>query len=94
MTQPMPNDPHEGIKADADPESEAAARNQSSYLARGGQSSGMPDSGNQPGDEQPSKAIGGGTAAGDPLAGVTATDQDVQEAVSGDTGPAHPGQRD
>ena len=94
MTEPMPREPHEGIKADANAETETAERNQSSYVARGGQTSGMPDRGDQPGDEQPSQALPGGTAGGDPLAGVTATDADVRDAVSGDTGPAHPGQRD
>ena len=94
MTQPMPQEPHEGRKADANPETEAAERGQSSYVARAGQTSGMPDRGNQPGDEQPSQALPGGTAGGDPLAGVTASADDVAEAVSGDTGPAHPGQRD
>jgi len=96
MTQPMPAEPHEGIKADANPEAQAAESGQSSYVARGGQSSGIVDKGRKPGDEQPSKAKIGGTAGGDPLAGVTAGDDDVQDvddAVSGDTGPEHPGQR-
>ena len=94
MTQPLPQDPHDGLKADASPETVAAESGQSSYVARGGQTSGMPDRGTAPGDEQPSQALPGGTAGGDPLAGVTASADDVAEAVSGDTGPAHPGQRD
>lgn len=93
MTQPMPREPHEGIKADANQEAEAAERDQSSYVARGGQTSGIVDSGTAPGNEQPSAAGPGGTAAGDPLAGVTASADDLEEAVSGDTGPEHPGQR-
>lgn len=93
MTQPIPREPHEGIKADAGPESEAAERDQSSYVARAGQSSGTVSTGSGPGDEQPSQAVGGGTAGGDALAGVTASEQDVDDAVSGDTGPEHPGQR-
>lgn len=93
MTQPMPREPHEGIKADANPETETLERDQSSYVARGGQSSGIVSSGPQPGDEQPSQAVQGGTASGDQLAGVTADADDAQHAVSGDTGPAHPGQR-
>ena len=93
MTDPMPREPHEGIKADGNPEAEAAEREQSSYVARGGQSSGTVDSGPAPGDEQPSQAVGGGTAGGDPLSGVTASADDVEDAVSGDTGPEHPGQR-
>lgn len=93
MTQPMPREPHEGTKADANKETEALERDQSSYVARGGQSSGMADTGPEPGDEQPSQAVGGGTAGGDALSGVTASASDIEEAVSGDTGPAHPGQR-
>lgn len=88
-----PNDPHEGIKTDADPETAAVERDQTSYVARAGQSSGTVSSGTDPGDEQPSKAVGGGTAGGDALAGVTASAEDVEEAVSGDTGPEHAGQR-
>lgn len=94
MTQPLPVDPHEGIKADAGPESAAAERDQSTYVARAGQSSGVVHSGPEPGDEQPALAVGGGTAGGDALAGVTATPTDVEEAVSGDTGPEHAGRRD
>jgi hypothetical protein len=96
MTEPMPREPHEGIKADANVESEAVERDQSSYVARGGSSSGTVSSGPAPGDEQPSQAVGGGTASGDALSGVTAGDDDVadvDDAVSGDTGPAHPGTR-
>ena len=93
MTTPTPQDPHEGIDPAANPETEAAERDQSSYVARAGQS-GVVDMGSAPGDEQPSKARAGGTAAGTPLAGVTATDEDVEDAVSGDTGPEHPGRRD
>ena len=93
MTQPMPREPHDGIKADADAETAAADREQTTYLARAGQSSGMVSTGPGPGDEQPDQAVGGGTAGGDPVAGVTADPADVDEAVSGDTGPEHPGQR-
>ena len=93
MTQPTPNDPHDGIHTDANPEAETANRDQSSYVARAGQSSGAADTGPAPADEQPSKAVAGGTAGGDPLAGVTASAEDVEEAVSGDTGPEHSGQR-
>ncbi len=93
MTSSLPPEPHEGIKADAGLETENAERNQSSYVARGGQSSGTADTGPAPGDEQPSKAVGGGTAGGDALAGVTASEADVEDAVSGDTGPEHPGTR-
>lgn len=88
-----PNDPHEGIKTDAGAEAAAAERDQTSYVARAGQSSGTVSTGPGPGDEQPSKAVGGGTAGGDALAGVTASEQDVEDAVSGDTGPEHEGQR-
>ena len=91
MTTPTPKDPHEGIDPAANPESEAAERDQSSYVARGGQSSGIIDMGSAPGDEQPSKARTDGTAAGNPLSGVTASDKDIEDAVSGDTGPEHPG---
>lgn len=90
MTQPMPIEPHEGIKADANVEAEAAERDQNTYVARGGNSSGIVDNGPAPGDEQPSQAAPGGTAGGDPLAGVSGPQPD---AVSGDTGPEHPGQR-
>ena len=93
MTEPMPREPHEGIKADAGKETEAAERDQSSYVARGGQSSGMVDNGPEPGDEQPSQALTTGTAGGNALSGVTADADDVADAVSGDTGPEHPGQR-
>lgn len=93
MTQPTPQDPHDGINPAANPETEAAERGQSSYVARGGQSSGIIDSGPAPGDEQPSQAVGGGTAGGDPLAGVTASPEDVEHAVSGDTGPERPGRQ-
>lgn len=93
MTQPTPREPHDGIKADANPEAEVAERDQSSYVARAGQSSGATDSGPAPADEQPSQAVDGGTAGGDPLAGVTASDADVEQAVSGDSGPEHPGHR-
>lgn len=93
MTQPMPTEPHDGTKADASPEVQAAERDQSSYVARAGSTSGMPDRGTEPGDEQPSQARSGGTAGGDPLSGVLASEQDVQDAVSGDLGPEHPGQR-
>ena len=91
MTQPQ--DPHDGLDPAANPESAAAERDQSSYVARGGQSSGIVDSGPAPGDEQPSQAVAGGTAGGDPLAGVTASPEDVEQAVSGDTGSERPGRQ-
>lgn len=91
MSQPTPQDPHDGIDIAANREAEAAERDQTSYVARGGQSSGIVDNGPAPGDEQPSQARVGGTSAGDPLAGVTASAEDVEDAVSGDTGPEHPG---
>jgi hypothetical protein len=91
MSSPTPPDPHDGIDPRANREAEHAEHDQSSYVARGGQSSGILDTGPAPGDEQPSKAVGGGTSGGDPLAGVSATPQDVEDAVSGDTGPEHPG---
>ena len=91
MSQPTPRDPHDGIDPAANRETEAAERDQTSYVARGGQSSGIIDTGPAPGDEQPSQAVGGGTSGGDPLAGVSASEQDVEDAVSGDTGPEHPG---
>ena len=93
MTQPVPRDPHEGIDPGANPESQAADRDQTSYVARAGQSSGVVDTGPAPSDEQPSLAVDGGTAGGDALAGVSADADDVEQAVSGDTGPEHPGQR-
>jgi len=93
MTQPMPREPHEGIKADAGEESLAAERDQSSYVARAGQSSGVVDNGPEPGDEQPAQARTTGTAGGNALSGVTADAEDVADAVSGDTGPEHAGQR-
>jgi hypothetical protein len=91
MTRPTPQDPHDGIDPGANREAAAAERDQTSYVARGGQSSGILDTGPAPGDEQPSQAVGGGSAGGDPLGGVGASPQDVEDAVSGDTGPEHPG---
>ncbi len=93
MTLPLPPEPHEGLKADADPETRAAESGQSPSIARGGQSSGTADTGPAPGDEQPEEALTSGTAGGDPLSGVGASEQDSREAVSGDTGPEHPGRR-
>jgi hypothetical protein len=91
MSSPGPQDPHDGIDPSANRETAAAERDQTSYVARGGQSSGILDTGPAPGDEQPSQAVGGGTSGGDPLAGVSASAQDSEDAVSGDTGPEHPG---
>lgn len=91
MTEAMPREPHEGIKADANVEAQAAERGQSPSVARGG-SSGAVDAGPAPADEQPSQAVGTGTASGDPVAGVTASAADVEAAVPADTGPEHPGQ--
>ena len=93
MTQPMPREPHDGIKADAGEESLSAERDQTTYVARAGQSSGIVDNGPEPGDEQPSQARTTGTAGGNALSGVTTDAADVESAVSGDTGPEHPGQR-
>lgn len=92
MTEPMPREPHEGIKADASAEVQAGEREQTPYVARAGDgSSGTLTPGPAPADEQPEQAVAGGTAGGDPVAGVAASEQDSQEAVSGDTGPEHPG---
>lgn len=85
--QPMPRDPHEGIKADADPETLAADRDQSSYVARGGQSSGIVSTGPAPGPEQPGQSRAGGTADGDVVSGVSADTDDVADAVKPDSGP-------
>jgi hypothetical protein len=93
MTAPLPPEPHEGIDAADNQESRASERDQSSYVARAGSSSGIVDNGPGPGDEQPSQAVPGGTAGGDALSGVTMTDEDVEDSVSGDTGPEHSGQR-
>ncbi len=76
MTQHMAREPHEGIKADTDPETPALEHDQSSYVARRGQSSGTVDS--------------GATASDGPLAGVTAHADEVRNAVSGDIGPTRP----
>ena len=91
MSSPGPQDPHDGIDPSANRETAAAERDQTSYVARCGQSSGILDTGPAPGYEQPSQAVGGGTSGGDPLAGVSASAQDSEDAVSGDTGPEHPG---
>ncbi len=93
LTQHMPREPHEGMKADTDPETAALEHDQSSYVARGGRSSGAVDSGPRPGDEQPSQTVGGGTASVGPLVGVTADADDVRNAVGGDTGPTRPRRR-
>ncbi|MCW2716151.1 MAG: hypothetical protein JWN88_3198 [Frankiales bacterium] len=92
MTQPLPPEPHDGIKADTSPEVQGSESEASPGLSRAG-SSGTLTTGPEPGDEQPSQALDGGTAAGDPLSGVTATEQDSDDAVSGDRGPEHPGAR-
>jgi len=93
VTQHMPREPHEGIKADTDPETAVLEHDQSSYVARGGRSSGTVNSGPQSGDEQPPQTVGGATASGGPLVGVTADADDVQNAVGGDTGPTRPGRQ-
>ncbi len=92
MTQPLPPEPHDGLKADTDAERTFNEAAQTGGRAGAG-TSGIVDTGPAPADEQPSKAVGGGTAGGDALAGVTASEEDVEEAVSGDTGPEHPGTR-
>ena len=93
MTQPLPPEPHEGLKADADAERVASEHDQTAGRAGAG-SSGVFAPTSAPADEQPTQAVEGGTAGGDVLSGVTASDQDVDDAVSGDTGPEHPGRRD
>ena len=90
MTQPLPPEPHDGLKADADPERTTNEREQTAGRAGAG-TSGVFSPGPAPADEQPSLAVGGGTAGGDALAGVTADADDVADAVSGDTGPERPG---
>ena len=92
MTQPLPPEPHDGLKADADPERTSNEREQTVGRAGAG-ASGIFSPGPAPADEQPSLAVGGGTAGGDPLDGVTADASDVEDAVSGDTGPERPGAR-
>jgi hypothetical protein len=92
MTQPLPPEPHDGLKADADPERTSSEREQTSGRAGAG-SSGVFSPGPAPADEQPSLAVGGGTAGGDALSGVTIDDSDLEDAVSGDTGPESPGTR-
>ena len=92
MTQPLPPEPHDDLKADADPERVADEREQTAGRAGAG-SSGVFAPSPAPADEQPSQAVGGGTAGGDALSGVTIDDADRDDAVSGDTGPEHPGTR-
>lgn len=92
MTQPLPPEPHDGLKADADPERVANQREQTAGLAGAGDSGVAPPT-PAPADEQPALAVDGGTAGGDALAGVTADADDLEDAVSGDTGPEHPGAR-
>lgn len=70
MTQPMPREPHEGLKADADPEARQRDAGATPAVSRAG-SSGAADTGPAPADEQPSQSIDSGTAGGDPLSGVT-----------------------
>ncbi len=92
MTQPLPPEPHDGLKADADPERTSNESEQTSGRAGAG-SSGVFSPGPAPADEQPSLAVAGGTAGGDALSGVTIDPDDREDAVSGDTGPEHPGTR-
>ena len=92
MTQPLPPEPHDGLKADGDPERVANQREQTAGFAGAGDSGVAPPT-SAPADEQPSQAVDGGTAGGDVLSGVTATPEDLEDAVSGDTGPEHPGTR-
>ncbi len=92
MTQPLPPEPHDGLKADADPERTSNEREQTSGRAGAG-SSGVFSPSPAPADEQPSLAVAGGTAGGDALGGVTIDADDREDAVSGDTGPEHPGTR-
>lgn len=96
MTQPLPPEPHDGVKSDTGPDTVSREADQSPGLARAG-SSGVFSPGPEPADEQPSQAIEGGTSGGDALSGVTADVDgvaDVDDAVSGDTGPEHAGRRD
>ena len=81
-TRDLPPEPHDGLKADGDPEIVGAERDQSSYVARGGEPSGM-----QVATPEPAS----GTATGGALDGLT-LDPD-EDTVSGDTGPEHPGVR-
>jgi hypothetical protein len=92
MTQPLPPEPHDGLKADADRERTSNEREQASGRAGAG-SSGVFSPGPAPADEQPSLAVEGGAAGGDALSGVTIDRDDAEDAVSGDTGPEHPGTR-
>ena len=92
MTQPLPPEPHDDLKADSDPERVANQREQTAGFAGAGESGIAPPT-SAPADEQPSRAVDGGTAGGDVLSGVTADPDDVADAVSGDTGPEHPGAR-
>ncbi len=93
MSQPTPRDPHDGIDPAANREAQAAERDQTSYVARGGSSSGVVDTGPAPGDEQPSRAVAGGTSGCVPLAGVGLSPEDAVVAVLGDTGPERPGRQ-
>jgi hypothetical protein len=88
--QHLPDDPHEGIDAAANPEARTYEANQSQPLARATGGEGPPPTDAPPAGEAPAVE---GTAAGDPLAGVRATDEDVADAVPGDEGPEHPGVR-
>ena len=92
MTQPLPPEPHDGLKADTDPERVSNQREQTAGFAGAGESGVAPPT-SAPADEQPAQTVAGGTAGGDVLSGVTAAPEDVEEAVSGDTGPEHPGAR-
>lgn len=82
MTEPLPPEPHDGLKADDNPEVEGTERDQSSYVARGGEPSGMQVS---------SPDAPAGTATGGVLDGVTLDPE--TDTVDGDTGPEHPGVR-
>lgn len=86
-------EPQDPIDTRAAGEERARESNQSSYVARAGNTSGMVTHGSEPGPEQPDQVFPGGVADGNPVAGVTIDADDAAEAVSGDTGPANPGER-
>jgi hypothetical protein len=88
-TDQLPQDPHDGIDAAANPDARAYEQNQSSPLARAADSAAPPTEAPAAG-EAPTVA---GTGAGNPLEGITISDADAAEAVDGDEGPEHPGVR-
>ena len=90
MTQSTDNtEPHDGINAFDNAETEADERDQTPSLARAA-GEGAPPTDAPAAGEAPKVA---GTGAGDPLDGVRISSVDAEDAVSGDTGPEHPGTR-